>query len=80
MKKNAILLYTILSLLFFGGYIQESSSQNTDSLWKVYSNKTQADTNRLKAIQLIVRYYASNNPDTAIILAGLEMQLANELP
>ena len=51
-------------------------SQNIDSLWKVYNNKAIADSNRLKAIQGIVSFYRDNNPDTAIILAGQELKLA----
>jgi tetratricopeptide (TPR) repeat protein len=51
-------------------------SQNIDSLWKVYNDKTKADTNRLKAINIIAWSYNSNNPDTAIILAEEVLKLA----
>jgi|ERR1700757_870364 len=51
-------------------------AQNLDSLWQVYNNKSQPDTNRLKAIKSIAWSYRSNNPDTAIILAEQELQLA----
>ncbi|HXD92592.1 MAG TPA: tetratricopeptide repeat protein [Bacteroidia bacterium] len=57
-----------------------STGQNLDSLWKIYNNKEQADTNRLKAIQTLIRNYATNDPDTAIVLAQLEEKLADLLP
>ncbi len=49
-----------------------------DSLWTVYNNMNQADTNRLKAIQDIAWSYRSNKPDTAIILAEQERHLAEK--
>ncbi len=57
---------------------QYLQAQNLDSLWKVYNNTSQADTNRLKAIHKIAWSYSSNNPDTAIILAGQELKLARQ--
>ncbi|MHB8260520.1 MAG: tetratricopeptide repeat protein [Bacteroidia bacterium] len=68
---------TILLLLFVMAR-EEAISQNKklDSLCKVYNNKSQADTNRLKAIHAIAWFYRSNNPDTAIVLAEKELQLA----
>jgi len=70
MKKLPILFVIIISAT--GQII----AQNKDSLWAVYSNKTQADTNRLKAIQAIAWSCRSNKPDTAIILAEQELTLA----
>ena len=60
--------------------VKQSFSQNkkTDSLWAVYNNKNQTDTNRLKAIFTIARGYVYNNPDTAIILAEQELGLAQQ--
>ncbi|HWY34332.1 MAG TPA: tetratricopeptide repeat protein, partial [Nitrosopumilaceae archaeon] len=49
-----------------------------DSLWDVYNNKRQADTNRLKAIHDISRSFVGKNPDTVIILAGQELKLAQQ--
>jgi tetratricopeptide (TPR) repeat protein len=57
-------------------YTSFSVAQNLDSLWKVYNDKGQADTNRLKAIDDIAWSYNNNNPDTAIILATEELKLA----
>ena len=56
---------------------QFCSSQNIDSLWKVYSNAG-ADTNRLKALDDIAWTYVYNDPDTAIILAEKQLQLAQK--
>ncbi|HXD93611.1 MAG TPA: sensor histidine kinase [Bacteroidia bacterium] len=71
MKKFYLgLLFTLL--------IKEVICQNQkiDSLWTVYNNKEQPDTNRLLAIHIIASSYTSNNPDTAIILARQELALA----
>jgi len=54
------------------------TAQNIDSLWKVYSNKNQADTIRLQAIQKIAWSYVFNNPDTAFVLAQQELQFAQD--
>ncbi|MHB8261673.1 MAG: hypothetical protein ACYDCN_07085 [Bacteroidia bacterium] len=72
---------TVLLLLFVMAR-NDANSQNRkiDSLWKVYNNTAQADTNRLKAIHAIAWSYMSNNPDTAIILAEQELKLANTIP
>lgn len=73
-KFNYILLFVMLSLFF-----QLKSQENEiDSLWKVYKNTSQIDTNRLKAINTIARSFGSNNPDTAFILAKEELQLAQQ--
>ncbi len=53
-------------------------SQSTDSLWAVYNNTSQADTNRLKAMYDISWAYIYENPDTAIILAEQQLQLAQK--
>src|ERR1700745_1994173 len=56
-----------------------SVGQKLDSLWKVYNDKTQADTARVNAIHNIARSYMNNKPDTAIILAEQELKLANSI-
>jgi tetratricopeptide (TPR) repeat protein len=71
MKK---LLYILLFVI--ASIAEQSVAQNLDSLWKVYNNTAQADTNRLTAIDFITRNYWGNNPDTAIMLAGQEIKLA----
>ncbi len=47
-----------------------------DSLWKIYNNQSKADTERLKAMDEISWSFRNNNPDTAIILAEQQKQLA----
>lgn len=49
-----------------------------DSLWAVYNNTAQSDTNRLKAIGDIAGSYISNNPDTAIIIGKKQLQFAEK--
>ena len=55
-------------------------AQNHDSLWNVYNNKALPDTNRIKAIHNIAWSYTNNNPDTALLLAKLELDLATAIP
>ena len=62
--------------IFLVIYTSISVAQNIDSLWRVYTSKSEADTSRLNAIQAIVWGYRSNKPDTAIILAEQELKLA----
>ena len=78
MKRNYKYALIMLSLLCRGFGI-EMFAQNIDSLWKVYYNKAQADTNRLNAINIIASGYRNTNPDTAIILAGEGLQLSEKL-
>lgn len=59
--------FLLFIFLIFGCYF--GYTQNIDSLWRVYKDKTQADTNRLRAIQAISFNLRNSNPDTAIILA-----------
>ncbi|HXU27652.1 MAG TPA: hypothetical protein VN698_10500, partial [Bacteroidia bacterium] len=70
------------SLLFFcSAFLLLSSfcfSQNKDSLWLVYNNKSKADTVRLKALYDLANSYLNNNPYTAIVFAQLELQLAEK--
>jgi len=50
-------------------------AQNIDSLWKVYKDKSLADTSRLRAIQIISFNLRNSNPDTAIILAVQQLKM-----
>src|ERR1700741_2441292 len=75
MKMKKTSLYSILVPVFFCLH-SFCYAQNTDSLWKVYNNKTRADTIRLEAIDKVAWSYSLNNPDSAIQLAKLELELA----
>ena len=46
-----------------------------DSLWEVYNNPTNTDTNRIKTLQRILWTYMSTKPDTSLILAKQELIL-----
>src|ERR1700740_1259309 len=72
MKRHLLFIFLFYSFISVG--------QNMDSLWKVYNNKTQPDTNRLKALQTISKSYITNKPDTSIILAEQLLALANSSP
>jgi tetratricopeptide (TPR) repeat protein len=70
----------MLTPLFWRGAGGEAFAQNKklDSLTKIYNDKTQPDTNRLKARHKIANIYLYNNPDTAIVLAKQELALAQQ--
>ena len=70
-----LILFTFLSLKCFSTNAQKG---RIDSLWSVYYNKEQSDTNRLNAIESIAKSYLDNNPDTAIILSENELLLAQQ--
>ena len=53
---------------------------NLDSLWTIWNDSTQADTNRLKAMQDIAwDGYLYSQPDSAFYLAGLQYELAETI-
>ena len=52
---------------------------NLDSLWGVWNDQTQADTNRLEAMQVIsVKGYLFSQPDSAFYFAQLQLDFAKE--
>jgi len=68
-----------LILLIFLFTLKKGSSQaNTDSLWKVWNSKTQADTNKLMAMDELIWSYIHTNLDTAAILTLRELALAQK--
>ena len=73
MKKSLVILCALCLLSSSFCF-----SQNKDSLWLVYNNKSQTDTTRLKALYTLANSYLDNNPYTAIVFAQLELQLAEK--
>ena len=73
MKK----IYFVLPLIFLGS-LTNSIAQEIDSLWRVYQNESQPDTNRLSAIYDIAWGYVSSNPDTAIVIAKEQLLLSQK--
>ena len=73
MKYKLILIFLLL--------IRFAIAQNhqLDSLWSVYNNKSQSDTSRLKAINIIAFSYINNNTDSAILLSEQQLKLANSI-
>jgi len=56
-----------------------ASAVNLDSLWGVWNDKSQPDTNRLNAIDKIVwEGYLNSKPDSALFFAGLMYELAEQ--
>ena len=57
----------------------EATALNLDSLWNIWNDESQHDTNRLQAIDDIAHYgYLFSNPDSAYYFAQLEYNLAEE--
>jgi len=68
----------IFIVLFISGLAARSQSKK-DSLWAVWKNTQNADSSRLIAIgHLCSNYYWYSDPDSAIILADLEYNLAHK--
>jgi len=65
-------------MAFFSFSILLGKNRKLDSLVLVYTNESQSDTNRLKAIFFLASNYAQSNPDTAIILALQQLELAQK--
>lgn len=73
MKKK--LFYTSIFLFLL---CTASQSQNLDSLWKIYNNKSTIDSLRLISIHKIANFYIYTNPDSAILVSEKEIQFAKE--
>ncbi|MDP2386857.1 MAG: tetratricopeptide repeat protein [Bacteroidota bacterium] len=63
-----------LFLFIFLGMV--SSAQKSDSLWKIFNDKTQHDTVRLIAIDKLAFSFQRNEPDSTLIYAQLELDFA----
>jgi serine phosphatase RsbU (regulator of sigma subunit) len=69
------LLFLFLSLLTIS-----SAQTNYDSLWAIWNDKSQHDTNRIKAIdKLAWDKYLFTDPDSAIILAKIQFAMATRI-
>ena len=71
-RGSLILILSIICSIALG------QKRKLDSLWVVYKNQSNADTARLKAIDAIAWEYKNFNPDSAIVLAEEEKQLATK--
>ena len=69
MKNLLTYLLLTLSAMSFG-------QTNLDSLWGVWNDETQNDTNRLYALNKISWQVKNSNPDSAIVLAQMQFELA----
>lgn len=67
---------TFCIFLLFFCFNANAQDKKLDSLWSIYNNKTQADTNRLKAIHKIAWDYLYINPDSTLVFANLELKLS----
>ena len=69
----------ITFVLIFIGCSAFSQKQNLDSLWKVYNNESHPDSSRIKAVDALAWFYKADNPDSAILLAGNVIKLAQKI-
>ena len=60
-------------------WLTTASAVNLDSLWTVWHDKTQPDTNRMDAISDIASAYRDSQPDSAFYFAQMEFDLAKSL-
>ena len=73
-----MLRLTLISSLCL--WLTMASAVNLDSLWGVWNDENQADTNRLKAMQLIAwNGYLFSKPDSAFYFAGLQYDFAESI-
>ena len=70
MKKLLFILLLLPAL--------SNAQVNLDSLWGVWNDATQADTNRLKAMQKISLKYLYTQSDSAFYFAQLRLDFAKE--
>jgi serine phosphatase RsbU (regulator of sigma subunit) len=68
-----------LILIAFSTLVSYNSQTNLDSLWSVWNNNTQPDTNRLKAMDEIVLAYMYNQPDSAFYFSELQYEFAKSI-
>ena len=65
-----------ITLLLSGLMLQ--AQVNTDSLWQTWYNQARPDSVRLAALQSLAHDYAARNPDSARMLAGIQLAYARE--
>src|ERR1700739_877520 len=76
--KRTLLLLLFSLLVSLAHYTAWGQNKKLDSLWNVYNTKSLPDTTRLKAIDAIaVNYIINNKPDSAIIIAEQDIELAH---
>jgi tetratricopeptide (TPR) repeat protein len=74
MKKHLSLLF-----LFFCPFVKGQVNKiHLDSLWSIYNNVALPDTSRLRAVEDIAWCYIGDRPDSSIVMAERELQLARE--
>jgi adenylate cyclase len=63
-------------LILYSISISLAAQVNTDSLWKLWNDTRQPDTTRLYALDDLAWDIRNKNPDSAILLANLELDFA----
>ena len=72
---RAILLLSVLCVV-----LHTIKAQQLDSLWSVWNDHSLPDTARMQAMDYITfDHYMYNKPDTAYVLAGLVLELAQRI-
>ncbi len=73
---SRMLRLVILLQLFC--FLNIASASNLDSLWSIWNDNTQPDTNRIKALHNIAGNIIFSDPDSTYTLALLEYDLAKK--
>ncbi|HTL81659.1 MAG TPA: tetratricopeptide repeat protein [Bacteroidia bacterium] len=69
-------VYLFLFLLLFLASGSLHAKLNRDSLWTVYSDSHDLDTNRLKAMHALSWSFVFSDPDSSIVLARMQLEFA----
>ncbi|MCB9168397.1 MAG: tetratricopeptide repeat protein [Flavobacteriales bacterium] len=80
MKKSVLTIpFLALSFIAFSQEIPPEQQKTLDSLWNIWTNRSAADTTRLKAMkQISWDGYLYTHPDSAFYFAQLQYDLAKE--
>jgi class 3 adenylate cyclase len=75
-----VLLFLLFVACLFSFSELQAQKFNSDSLWAIWNNPRQVDTNRVNALHSIIyNEYAADKPDSGIYLAQLELDFARKI-
>lgn len=74
---NRLLNWVFLFVILLGSGTPGTAQSSSDSLWNVWKDESQADSNRVKALHKVVRKdYLFSQPDSAFYLSQVEYDFA----
>jgi adenylate cyclase len=72
-KRYAMKIWSTVLILFLFASLK---GQSNDSLWHNFNNEELSDSLRLVSLHKLARSYLYNNPDSSLMLSGLENEYA----